>query len=181
MKLLAANEWNKFWLEGGHKWRIMVRAELVHRDGNARPYFSITGEIKYKAKNNRWVDTAAGAIHDEIVHHLPQLAPLVAVHLSDDRGVPMHCYANAAYWAGHTKYQKRDLAHLARHLRVTETQAQEMCEYIAEFWGELDEVTTPEMAWADVCDNCDMETYWAKQAAAALALLNQVVHQEEAV
>lgn len=174
MQLIAANEWNKVWHEGGHKWRIQVRAELVHRDGNAKPYFSITGLIKYQAKNNRWVDMGGGAIHDEILQHFPQLAPLVAVHLADDEGVPMHCYANAAYWAGQTKWQAQDLATLASHLRISVPQAMDMTEYIAHNWGELDAVHTPAMAWQDACDHYGLQQQWQDQAAEALSLLNKV-------
>lgn len=174
MQLIAANEWNKVWHEGGHKWRIQVRAELVHLDGNAKPHFSITGWIKYQAKNNRWVDMGGGAIHDEILLHFPKLAPLVAIHLADDEGVPMHSYANAAYWAGHTRWQAENLAALAKHLRINETRAKNMKEYIAHYWGELDAVHTPEMAWQDACNNFNLPEQWRNQAAEALALLNKV-------
>jgi hypothetical protein len=39
MKLLAAKEWNKVFFENGEKYRLQVRAELTHLDGNASPFF----------------------------------------------------------------------------------------------------------------------------------------------
>jgi hypothetical protein len=122
MKLLAAKEWNKVFHENGFKYRIKVRADLIHRDGNKKPYFSITGEVDRRAKNNRWVCELAGAIHDEIAKRMPELAPLLLVHLADDNGVPMHAFENAGYWAGQTKYKQLDLEHVTCfriHLRVT--------------------------------------------------------------
>jgi hypothetical protein len=64
----------------------------------------------------------------------------------------MHAYENAGYWAGQTKYQQLDLATLAKHLRVDQQEALEMLEYIKMYWGELDTITTPAMAWQDACE-----------------------------
>ena len=113
MRLLAAKEFNKVFYacyDGkATKHRMKVRAELVHLDGNKKPYFSITGEVERRAGNNRWVFESGGAIHDQIAQQMPELKPLLLVHLADDNGVPMHAYENAAYWAGQTKYQQLDL------------------------------------------------------------------------
>lgn len=180
MKLLAAKEWNKIFYENGHKHRIRVRAELVHRDGNSNAYFSITGEIQYRAKNNRWVFDSAGCIHDEIIAELPQLKLLCDIHLSDENGVPMHAYENAGYWAGHTKYQTLDIFTLAKHLRINEQQALEMLEYIAQYWGELDTITTPAMAWKNACEHFSLLSKWQQEADAAKEMLNQITRLEEA-
>jgi hypothetical protein len=101
MTLLAAKEWNKVFYEGGQKYRIQVKAELEIIGGNKKPYFSIGGDIHRLAKNGRKVWECGGCIHEEIVKHFPQLQLLVDIHLADDEGVPMHAYANAAYFAGH--------------------------------------------------------------------------------
>ncbi len=180
MTLIAAKQWDKVFFQDGLKHRIKVRAELVHLGSNKKPHFSITGEIRYQAKNNRWMDGNAGAIHDEILLHFPELQPLVDVHLANDEGVPMHAYANAAYWAGHTKWNPLDLPTLARHLRVTQQQAAEMVQYVNEFWGELDSTHTPEMAWLDACTHVGLQPYWKNQAEAALGMLNLVQQQEVA-
>lgn len=180
MKLLAAKEWNKVFHENGFKYRIKVRAELVHRDGNSNAYFSITGQVDRRAKNNRWVCEIAGAIHREIAKQMPELASILLVHLADDNGVPMHAYENAGYWAGQTKYQTLNLATLAQHLRVDQQEAFEMLEYIDLYWGELDSITTPAMAWQDACENYGYLIRWQQQADEARKMLNEVAQLEEA-
>ena len=173
MKLLAAKEWNKMFYENGEKYRIQVRAELVHLDGNHNAYFSITGEIIRHAKNGRKVSEFFGMIHEEIVKHFPQLQPLVDIHLSDEDGVPMHAYANAAYWAGHEGYEKNSDT-LAKHLRVTKDQANEMTTYINHHYGEFDKITTPKQAWENTCKDFDLLNYWYEQAQEAKSMLNQM-------
>lgn len=172
MSLLAAKEWNKVFLENGIKHRIKVRAQLESL-GQA-PYFSITGEIQWQAKNNRWMEGAGGCIHDEILQHFPQLQLLVDMHLSDENGVPMHAYENAAYWAGQTKYQKFDEMRLAKHLRISPKLADDMMSYITEYWGVLDEITTPAMAWEGTCEDYELPKQWLEQAKVAKSMLNIV-------
>jgi hypothetical protein len=180
MKLLAAKEFNKVFYKNGFKHRIKVEAELVHRDGNSNAYFSITGEVKHQAKNNRWVFDTAGCIHQEIVEQFPRLKPLCDIHLSDQNGVPMHAYENAGYWAGQTKYKELDLVTLAKHLRVTQAIASDMLNYIAHYWGELDTITTPAMAWKDACERFSLPFQWQQEADAARAMMNQIAQLEEA-
>jgi len=180
MKLLAAKEWNKVFYRNGFKHRIKVKADLIHRDGNSNAYFAITGEVKYQAKNNRWVFDSAGCIHEEIFKQFPQLKLLCDIHMSDENGVPSHAYANAGYWAGESKYQTLDLAMLAKHLRVTEPIASDMLNYVAHYWGELDTITTPEMAWKDACERFSLPFQWRQEADAARGMLNQIAQLEEA-
>ena len=171
MKLLAAKEWNKMFYENGQKYRIQVRSELVHRDGNRNAYFSIGGDIYRHAKNGRKVWEAGGCIHDDIIKHFPQLQPLVDMHLSDEEGVPMHAYANAAYWAGHGGKEK-DTDTLAKHLRVSKDQANEMTTYINHHYGEFDKITTARQAWENTCLDFDLPEQWKQEAQEAKALLN---------
>jgi hypothetical protein len=180
MKLLAAKEWNKVFYENGYKHRIKVRAELVHLDGNSSPYFSITGEVDRQAKNNRWMQEKCGCIHDDIIKHFPKLQPLVDIHLSDENGVPMHAYANAGYWAGHCKIQpEKNTDILAKHLRVSKDQANEMTTYINHHYGEFDKITTPESAWENTCQDFDLPKQWSAEAEAALELLNKIGERNE--
>jgi hypothetical protein len=173
MKLLAAKQWNKVFYENGQKHRIKVVAELVHRDGNSNAYFSITGEVERQAKNNRWMPFLSGCIHQEIMQHFPNLASLCDIHLSDEDGVPMHAYANAAYWAGHEGKEK-DTNTLAKHLRVSKDQANEMTTYINHHYGEFDKITTAKQAWENTCKDFDLPNYWFEQARLAKALLNEM-------
>ena len=171
MKLLAAKEWNKMFYENGQKYRIQVRSELVHRDGNRNAYFSIGGDIYRHAKNGRKVWEAGGCIHDDIIKHFPELQLLVDIHLSDEDGVPMHAYANAAYWAGHGGKEK-DTDTLAKHLRVSKDQANEMTTYINHHYGEFDKITTARQAWENTCLDFDLPEQWKQEAQEAKALLN---------
>jgi hypothetical protein len=175
MKLLAAKKWNKVFYENGQKHRIKVVAELVHRDGNSNAYFSITGEVERQAKNNRWMPFLSGCIHQEILEHFPKLQLLVDIHLSDEDGVPMHAYSNASYWAGHCKIQpEKNSEVLAKHLRVTKDQANEMTTYINHHYREFDKITTPDQAWENTCKDFDLPNYWFEQARLAKALLNEM-------
>lgn len=73
---------------------ITVEAGLHHLTGNARPYFSATGEIFIPKRRDC---ECCGCIHDEIAKYWPKLAPIIALHLSDDTGTPMHAEANGWY------------------------------------------------------------------------------------
>jgi hypothetical protein len=109
----------------GKRRTITVTAGLHKLDGNARPYFSVTAEI-VNGYNTRGDDPteACGAMHDEILRWFPKLAPVVALHLSDDTGAPMYDVENGAYWLGLTKWQAFSAAYVARHFRITEDEAQ---------------------------------------------------------
>ena len=192
-ELLAAREWrlsSRRDVSGG-AWHIskggqvlpvvvLARAELVKLDGNDKPYFSITGEV-YNPRSRRCGGDGCimgGAIHDVIVSYWPHLQPLVNIHLSDIDGVPMHAAANAAYWAGLTKYQPLDVAALACHLRITADMAADMVAWVANFYGDnveaFDAITTPTMAWAAAIEEYDLTTRWAVEASEARALLHEV-------
>lgn len=83
------------YLAYGPKAYIRVTAGLRHLAGNALAYFSVTGEI-WDQPNAR--DCAAcGCLHDDILKGWPALAPIVALHLSDSNGAPMHAEANGWY------------------------------------------------------------------------------------
>lgn len=73
---------------------IKVTAGLSHLKGNARPHFSVTADI-YRP-GARDID-AGGCMHAEVARYWPQLQPVIALHLSDDAGVPMHAEANGWY------------------------------------------------------------------------------------
>jgi hypothetical protein len=106
--ILASNNWRK--LISGKPYgenklvELTVTAELVKRGGNSYPYYSITGTVKKLDKRYRDPYIAGGCIHDIILEHYPELAPLVEVHLSEADGTPMHAEANARYWCGLSKW-----------------------------------------------------------------------------
>ena len=174
MKLIAAKEWNKIFNQSGEKYRIQIRAELKYLDGNENSYFSIGGDIYRLARNGRNVWECGGCIHEEIVKHFPELQFLVDMHLADEDGVPIHAYENAAFFAGQTKYQEFDSSKLAKHLRISPELAEDMLDYITNFWGEFDQITTPAMAWEGTCSDYGLQKQWADQAKVAKSMLNIV-------
>lgn len=87
-RLRANNGWFK---RGGI---ICVTAGLSHLRGNARPYFSVTADIAYSRAHS---PRGCGCMHDEVLKYWPTLAPVVALHLCDDTGMPMHAEANGWY------------------------------------------------------------------------------------
>jgi hypothetical protein len=72
--------------------------------GDQAPYFSLTGELCNLRKRNDPVEMG-GCMHEELVREWPELAPLAAIHLSDENGVPMHAVDNGAYWLGFSVYK----------------------------------------------------------------------------
>ena len=98
----------------------------LHKIGEQKPYFSLTGEIL--DQNGKF--ESVGCIHEEIIRIWPDLKILVDLHLSDGNGIPMHAFENGFYFSG--GYQKefpdaRSPKKLANHLRITEKQSNKIC------------------------------------------------------
>lgn len=81
---------------------VRVTAGLHYIEGNRAPHFSVTCEIW---QSEGWYRNGqdgrcrgGGADHETILRAFPWLAPVVALHLSDENGTPMHAYKNGLYW-----------------------------------------------------------------------------------
>lgn len=148
--------------------RLVATADLVHRHGNERPYFSLTGEERNLRKRGDNQVEAGGCIHDEIVEQWPHLAPLAAIHLSDDRGVPMHAVGNGLYWLGFTAPYGppggRSLVKFARLWRIDIYSAQEIHAEIGHLHPE--QRTEALGKWALLRAHA-----WATEAAEALSII----------
>jgi len=163
-EILAANYWRKE-ISGapyGEPKRLLleVKAELVKRSGNDYAYYSITGTISRQDKRYRDPVITGGAIHEDILKHYPDLAPLVIVHLSAPDGLPTHAEANARYWAGLTKWQEYDRIKLANHLRITPEQADQAQAAMAQ-----------ELPWETILKTLKLSELWSDQAGKARSLL----------
>ena len=168
---------------------IKVTAELVKREGNAYPYFSITGEIRKTDKRYRDPVIMGGAIHEEILKYFPHLAPLVQVHLSAPDGVPMYAEANARYWAGLSKYTDgRTMSPRDNYGRVeieTDADGVEWSPKTLASHLQCDEKTAREvrgamvrgLPWDYITKHAKLIELWSDQAGKARALL--VTHKEE--
>ena len=72
---------------------LVVKFGLHHLSGNKSPYFSITADGREDGR-----ESFGGCCHDIIAERFPELADMIALHLSDMDGAPMHAGANAWYW-----------------------------------------------------------------------------------
>lgn len=95
---------------------LRATAKLEHLQGNTHPHFIVTGEL-WQSKG--WYENGqdgrlheCGSLHGRILKAFPKLAPIVALHLSDENGVPRHAVDNGWYW------YERDRETAARYLRV---------------------------------------------------------------
>lgn len=78
--------------------RLEVRGGLHFIKANKSPHFSITGDITkpWPCRDNF---IAGGCLHEEIQKHFPnRFSDLIALHLSNLEGEPMHAAANGLYW-----------------------------------------------------------------------------------
>lgn len=83
--------------------------------GNKAPYFSVTGR-QDRLNNTRWVDNMGGCIHEQIEKKFRgQFSDLIALHLSDMDGAPLHDGANAFYFAGGCGHMKATEEGLKRY------------------------------------------------------------------
>lgn len=102
--------------------RICAHVALTHLEGNKRPYWSFTADVFEPGRREM---SSGGAMTEAIAKHFPDLAPFVDLHLADDSGEPMYAVENGWYHMGEGAHHKEfDVAILARHLRVSEHDAQ---------------------------------------------------------
>lgn len=85
-------------LSDGSKTRTKIKIRLNDECRNGREDFSITADIDEKDGRGQWRESGGGCCHDHILKLRPELAPFVALHLSDKDGAPMHGADSAFYW-----------------------------------------------------------------------------------
>jgi len=130
--------------------------KLVVTISTERECFSVTGDLY---ENGRHV--ACGCLHEDILEALPELKPLVDLHLSDLEGVPMHAFENGFYWL--TKIIGLPVPHLPdqdektclkifmEHMRIDEGEAHQIIGKVTNAYidGRAKIATSPE-----VTENC---------------------------
>lgn len=138
---------------------VKVVAGLHYIEGNTRPYFSVTGSAT-----------------EEILAAFPRLAPVVALHLADDSGVPMHAIANALYHLGVGKDSSKHpdrREHFRSHLRLADDEVRTIRLLLA--------TATGYSAAKDVLTNYVEETLkprWQAEATAAITLLEELIAEQ---
>ncbi len=155
----------------GPRRRIIVTAGLHQVGYNPAPYFSVTSEIvntRCKPDSPNYVQ-GGGSNHEDIARYFPELVPVIALHLADNEGVPMHAVANAVYWAGLGRYKDTsdgkplpDFAILARHLRISQADAVAL---VRDAGGDVARFSAAVEA---------MRPRWAKEALDAARLIDQL-------
>ena len=122
---------------------------VLHRIGNQKPYFSLTGRI---VKDGR--EVTSGAIHEEILEAFPEIEDIAKLHLSDIEGKPMHSFENGKYWAGFTRWEEANSKHLASLWRISENRARGLMHdaLMAQLWQDGDSDTLPETLFKDFHD-----------------------------
>jgi hypothetical protein len=110
-------------------------------------------------------------MHDDVLKYFPQLALVVALHLSDDRGIPMHLEANGLFHLGFGKYSTLNLQYAADHFRITVAEAQAVRDHLASGSG-YDE--TKYLIFI-----AQQKPRYHVEADAAIALLDSLIAKQE--
>jgi hypothetical protein len=111
---------SKTYTDNGQTFRLVVEGGLNYIKGNTKPYFSITASQFIKKGNNRFYEYACGCLHDEIKKVFgSKFDDLIALHLSDIDGMPMHPVENGAYYLGFSKYQGFNPESASNHFRIS--------------------------------------------------------------
>ena len=166
---------------------IRVYGGLHYIKGNSAPHFSITSWVGGD-RNGR-----GGANHEEILDLFPEFAPLVALHLSDIDGVPMHAAGNAIYWAAgvlggdlplgqryhgsngsSAKGDAECLKILAKHLRIKEFEAEQFVATAALIYRRFSDVGRVKEFVAGYVEGC--KPRWKAEADAVIKQFNLVVY-----
>jgi len=112
----------------GAKYRAIIESGLHKLAGNKHAYWSSTALVY---RNSR--EDMAGCCHDLIVALVPDLAPVVAVHLADENGTPMYAIANGMYHLGLSAYPDAlNLDAFARLWRLTAAETETTKAHVAE-------------------------------------------------
>ncbi len=81
--------------------QLLIVEYGLEKIGDQKPYFTVTGELYHGRVKTREPETC-GCIHEEILKAFPGMADIIALHLSDIDGIPMHAAANGYYWLAGT-------------------------------------------------------------------------------
>jgi hypothetical protein len=159
---------------------LSYEARLYRVGGNEHPHFSLTG-----VETDRGREVAWGQLHERLLEVWPDLAPLAAIHLADDRGVPMHAAANMAYWLGFAPVYESsrsygptppDLDVASRHWRITVAEAKALLDRCDDTVGDLGQPDRYALAAAFLGEVAEttMAATWQQEADEALSLIRRL-------
>jgi hypothetical protein len=162
--------------------RGMIDVEAgLHKLGNQSPYFSVTatGWRNKTRCDSSW--SFGGCCHDLILEHWPELAPVIALHLHDVDGIPMHAEDNGWYWLagalggmgeqyhggnGTGKTPDQCLQVFADHCLISVERAREIAE-------DVNSRRSPRWRWRGIMD--ELKPMWKQRADEAIALLDRLI------
>jgi hypothetical protein len=158
------------------KEKTVAKIRLDDKCGNGHAHFSVTADIYEQREKDKWVDAGGGCCHEHILKIWPELAPLVALHLSDQDGVPMHAAGNAFYWfAGMHADGLGQEYHggSGRDGKSAEECRRIFAEHIRATPEQVDGITASNPRTAQelqaVLENMDFPAQWKREAQAAIA------------
>lgn len=147
--------------------------------GNGYESFAVTGSvwIPHRGRKSSYDDyrtfggkthslLCCGCIHDKILEAMPELKPLVALHLSDGDGAPMHAVENGFF---HLQGVRGEAAY--GHTCTLETFAEYMRVTLPEAETARDTLRTKEefSAWVDT-----LRPRWKAEADSGKALIESL-------
>lgn len=143
----------------------------LNKIGNQLPHFSITAEERTDGRV-----TAFGCMHEEILMAHPELADMVALHLSDINGVPMHAVENGWYWLSSSlgglgeKYfhanKEEAFDFFCKHCRIDAGEGVTIMANILNWYTLTESPDTAKAVWVEICES--MKPRWKKEAEASI-------------
>lgn len=173
----------------GYEGQITVTSQLSKCGGNELAHFSTTAEIATERERRKNDCQAFGCLHDEILAAWPEVAPLIALHLSDFDGVPMHAVANGFYWlAGNAPHHFGVRYHggndrtaeeckqiCMEYLRISEDEFAAILNDTLQCWHDLESATSAELVFSIAVDA--LRPRWKAEAEAGLALIRKLASE----
>lgn len=87
----------------------------LRRIGSQPPYFF----LNYEERDVYGKEVGGGCASHQDLGHDPVLQLFQSLHLSDEDGIPVHCFANGWYWLGYTEHQPFNSSLVAEHFRIS--------------------------------------------------------------
>lgn len=127
---------------------LSFKAIFPTDDDGCTPRFSLTYSRIERTPRGRLLSESYGVADERTVQrHAPELLDVLALHLSDEAGAPMHAEASALYWAagavqgsmgmeyhgGNSQFVKKPhecIAILASHLRISVANAENLINHV---------------------------------------------------
>lgn len=109
--------------EIGNK-KINVKISLTYIDTNGYAYFSITGDMYEKRRNNKYVCVCSGSIHEKILKYFPEYKIFIDVHCLNSYGMHSNFIDNSIYL-----FKKGDIDKVKNYMQANDEQINILSKY----------------------------------------------------